>query len=125
MTEEDHRPLLPALRRGWRRPCPGCGRSRLFSGFPALRPACPGRGEALHHARADDGPAWLAILIVGHLMAPAMLAAFLPWQPDPAAMIAVPGTGCVALALWLSPRLEGGILAPQWARRLHGFGKAP
>jgi uncharacterized protein (DUF983 family) len=119
------RRLAPALWRGWCRRCPGCGRGRLFSGFLTLRPACPACGEALHHARADDGPAWLSILIVGHLMASAMLAAFLLWQPHPLTMIAGLGTGCVALSLWLLPRLKGGIVALQWAQRLHGFGEAP
>ena len=35
---------------------------------------CPVCGEALHHQRADDGPAYLTILLVSHLGAPILLA---------------------------------------------------
>jgi uncharacterized protein (DUF983 family) len=31
-------------------------------------------------------------------------------------------TGCVALSLFLLPRLKGVIVAIQWAKRMHGFG---
>ncbi|MFN3410309.1 MAG: DUF983 domain-containing protein, partial [Limisphaerales bacterium] len=43
---------------GWRRVCAHCA-SR------ARRGACPACGEDLHHQRADDGPSYLTILLVG------------------------------------------------------------
>lgn len=33
--------------------------------------------------------------------------------------------GCVALSLWLLPRLKGALVALQWSRRMHGFASAP
>jgi uncharacterized protein (DUF983 family) len=30
-----------------------------------------------------------------------------------------------ALSLYLLPRLKGGMVALQWAKRMHGFGSSP
>ena len=76
----------------------------------------------MHHHRADDGPAYLTILIVGHIMAPTLLIAFVKFRPDPLILATVFAIGCVALSLYLLPRLKGMIVALQWAKRLHGFG---
>ncbi len=119
---EDDRPLGPALRRGWRRRCPACGGGPLLRGYLGLRESCPVCGEALHHARADDGPAYLTILIVGHVMAPVLLWVFTAFRPDPLAMAAGFSVAAVALSLWLLPRLKGALVALQWSRRMHGFG---
>jgi uncharacterized protein (DUF983 family) len=78
---EDDRPLREALLRGWRRCCPNCGTGPLLRGYLKVRDTCPVCGEDLHHQRADDGPAYLTILIVGHLMAPAILFLFTNFGP--------------------------------------------
>ncbi len=120
-TAED-RPMKPAMWRGWRRRCPNCGSGPLLRGYLTVRSECPVCGEALHHHRADDGPAYLTILIVGHLMAPLILMAYTAWRPEPLVLAAVFSVGCVALSLYLLPRLKGLIVAIQWAKRMHGFG---
>ncbi len=116
------RPLGPAMLRGWRRQCPNCGAGPLLRGYLKVRDACPVCGEDLHHQRADDGPAYLTILIVGHLMAPAILIAFVHYRPDPLVLASVFSVATVALSLFLLPRLKGALVAIQWARRMHGFG---
>lgn len=118
----DDRPLKPALMRGFRRRCPACGQGRMFDGYLKVRPACPACGEEFFHHRADDGPAYLTILIVGHLMAPLILWAFIKWRPEPLTLAAIFTVGCVALSLYLLPRLKGALVALQWSRRMHGFG---
>lgn len=123
-SEED-RPLKPALMRGWRRRCPNCGAGPLLRGYLTVRESCPVCGEALHHQRADDGPAYLTILIVGHLMAPVMLYVFTEFRPDPLVGATIFSVGAVALSLWLLPRLKGAMVALQWAKRMHGFGVRP
>jgi len=45
--------------------CPRCGRGRLFSGYIALRPACPDCGLDYGPADSGDGPAVLIILVLG------------------------------------------------------------
>ena len=118
------RPLKPAMLRGWRRRCPNCGSGPMLRGYLKVRESCPVCGEALHHHRADDGPAYLTILIVGHLMAPLILIVFTKWRPDPWTLAAVFSVGTVALSLFLLPRLKGALVALQWAKRMHGFGSA-
>ena len=118
----EDRPLGPAMRRGWRLRCPNCGAGPLLRGYLKVRESCPVCGEALHHQRADDGPAYLTILIVGHLMAPLILWSFVRFRPDPLILASVFSVCTVALSLYLLPRLKGVLVAIQWARRMHGFG---
>ena len=87
-----------------------------------MRDTCPNCGEALYHQRADDGPAYLTILVVGHLMAPLLLWAFIVWRPNPLVLASVFGVGCVAASLLLLPRFKGALVSLQWAKRMHGFG---
>lgn len=54
--------------------CPNCGRGKLFAGYIKHVDRCADCGENFSEIRADDGPAWLTIIIVGHLLAPFMLA---------------------------------------------------
>lgn len=116
------RPLAPALRRGFLRRCPNCGQGPLFGGYLAVVDRCAVCQADLHHQRADDGPAYLTILLVGHLMAPLILYVFTTYRPDPLVMATAFTLGCVALSLYLLPRLKGVVVAIQWAKRMHGFG---
>lgn len=118
------RPLRPALLRGWRRKCPNCGKGPMMRSYLKVRDACPVCGEELSHHRADDGPAYLTILIVGHLMAPLILWGFTTFRPEPMVLATIFTVGCVALSLYLLPRLKGAIVGLQWAKRMHGFGAA-
>jgi uncharacterized protein (DUF983 family) len=116
------RPLRPALARGWRRRCPNCGEGRLLRGYLAVAPNCDACGEDFTPQRADDGPAYLTILIVGHLMAPVLHLAYTRYTPDPLTLALILGAGVTALSLWLLPRIKGAFVALQWAKRMHGFG---
>ena len=118
------RPILPAMLRGWRRCCPQCGEGPMLRGYLTVRDTCPACGEELHHHRADDGPAYLTILVVGHIVIPMILWSFLGFRPDPLVMLAGFSVLTVALTLWLLPRIKGAFIALQWSRRMHGFGGA-
>jgi len=117
------RPVRTAMLRGWRRRCPNCGKGPMMRSYLKVRDDCPVCGEALHHHRADDGPAYLTILIVGKLMAPLIIWAFTEFRPDPMVLASIFTVGCVALSLYLLPRLKGAIVGLQWAKRMHGFGR--
>lgn len=119
------RPLWPAILRGWRRRCPSCGEGALFDGYVSVRTTCPVCNEELHHHRADDGPAYLTILVVGKVMTVLLYAVFIAYRPDPLIMAGGFTVGSVVLALYLLPRLKGGLIGLQWAKRMHGFGSAP
>ncbi|WP_411836607.1 DUF983 domain-containing protein [Paracoccus sp. ME4] len=117
----DDRPTGRAMLRGARGRCPACGEGRLFSRYLKVADHCPACNEALHHQRADDGPAYLTVLIVSHLGAPLLLASFIAWRPSAATMIWSFGIGAIVLSLMLLPIMKGGMVGLQWARRMHGF----
>jgi uncharacterized protein (DUF983 family) len=116
------RPTKQAMRRGWARRCPNCGVGALLHSYLKVNESCGTCGQDLHHHRADDGPAYLTILIAGHLMAPLLLWVYSTWQPDPLTMALSFTVLFVALSLYLLPRLKGVLVAIQWAHRMHGFG---
>lgn len=116
------RPAKPAMWRGFRRKCPNCGEGQMFDGYLTVSGQCPVCEEELSHHRADDGPAYLTILIVGHLMAPVMHIYWTHFRPEPIVMATALTVGCVALSLYLLPRLKGVVVGIQWAKRMHGFG---
>lgn len=110
-----------AMRRGAVRCCPKCGEGALFQGYLKVVDHCPACGEAMHHQRADDGPAYITILIVSHLLAPALLAVFMMWRPSPIAMLVGFSLAAIIGSLILLPIIKGAMVGAQWARRMHGF----
>jgi uncharacterized protein (DUF983 family) len=123
-TADAERPAGQAMLRGTRGRCPACGEGKLFQGYLKVADHCPSCGEAMHHQRADDGPAYLTILLVSHLGAPILLASFIAWRPSAMTMIMTFGLGAIVLSLLLLPRIKGAMIGLQWARRMHGFGDA-
>ncbi|MEM1072946.1 MAG: DUF983 domain-containing protein [Pseudomonadota bacterium] len=107
--------------RGWRRKCPSCGSGPLMKSYLKVNDTCSVCREDLSLHRADDGPAYLTILIVGHLMAPLLHIAFVTWRPEPLTLFTIFAVGCVGLSLYLLPRLKGAIVGYQWARGLGNF----
>jgi uncharacterized protein (DUF983 family) len=121
---EVERPLWPSVFKGFRRRCPNCGSGPLLKGYLKVRDNCTVCREELHHHRADDGPAYLTILLVGHLMAPLLHIVFVQFRPEPLVLFTIFAIGCVALSLYLLPRLKGAIVGFQWARMMHGFAQS-
>jgi uncharacterized protein (DUF983 family) len=116
------RPTWPAIWKGWRRKCPNCGNGPLLKSYLKVRDTCQVCREELHHHKADDGPAYLTILIVGHLMAPLLHIVFVTWRPEPLILFTIFAVGCIGLSLYLLPRLKGVVVGLQWAKQMHGFG---
>lgn len=95
--------------------CPACGQGRLFSRYLKVVTACAACGQNLSQYRSDDGPAYVTILIVGHLVvAPALFTdPVLTWPMERLLAVAVPAL--VALTLALLPRVKGAFVGAQWA----------
>jgi len=108
--------------RGFRGRCPHCGEGRLFRAFVKTVDRCEHCGEEIYHHRADDLPAYLVIVIVGHITLGGFLAvevmAELPMWVH--MVVWVPLT--IALALALLMPVKGAIVGLQWALYMHGFG---
>ena len=108
--EPDTRPIWRSMGFGWRRKCPNCGQGALFKNYLSVRPKCTVCRQDLFHHRADDGPAYLTILIVAHIMAPLLHFTFVTWRLEPLVMLSIFTVGCLALSLYLLPRLKGVII---------------
>nr|WP_175581017.1 DUF983 domain-containing protein [Marivivens donghaensis] len=67
----------------------------------------------MHHHRADDGPAYLTILIVGHVMGFALHGLFGYMRDDPLILALVLCTIATVLALLMLPRMKGLMVGPQ------------
>ena len=121
-TSQTHeRPVWEAIRKGYCRKCPNCGSGPMMKSYLKVRDTCTVCREDLSHHRADDGPAYLTILIVGHIMAPLLHIVFTTWRPEPLVLFTIFVIGGVTLSLYLLPRLKGAIVGFQWARLMHGF----
>ncbi|MGA8193329.1 MAG: DUF983 domain-containing protein [Acetobacteraceae bacterium] len=94
-------PLPTTMGRGLMGRCPACGKGRLFDGFLRVVPICPNCHAPLGLARADDAPPYFTILIVGHIVIPAIL--IMQKMSDPPtwllSVIFVPLTIILALGL--------------------------
>lgn len=122
VAEQPVRDTKRSMLRGWRRKCPHCGSGPLLKSYLKVNDTCAVCREEFHHHRADDGPAYLTILFVGHLMAPLLHLVFVTWRPEPLTLFTIFAVGCVGLSLYLLPRLKGAIVGYQWARGMGGFG---
>jgi uncharacterized protein (DUF983 family) len=62
------------LWRGIQKRCPKCGVGGVLTGYLKPASSCSHCGEDFSHISADDGPAWLTLLLVGHAIVPLVLA---------------------------------------------------
>lgn len=117
-TEE--RSVWLGLRRGLAGKCPSCGQSKLFSSYLKVLPKCAGCGHALDQYKADDGPAYFTILIVGHAMLAPLLfvEAVRTWPLAWVTTIMV--TSVLGASLTLLPIVKGAFVGVQWAVRDRG-----
>ena len=113
--------LITALGRGFRCKCPACGKGHLFARFLKIVPACAACGEEMHHHRADDFPAYLVILIVGHIIVPAQLLTEQILEPPLWVHLAVWLPLTLVMTLSLLQPVKGVIVALQWHMGMHGF----
>jgi uncharacterized protein (DUF983 family) len=113
--------LYRAMWRGFRCRCPNCGKGRLFGRYLKVVDHCEECGEELHHHRADDFPAYLVIVVVGHIIVPVILAVETAYAPPYWLhfLIWLPLTFVSSLGL-LQPT-KGAIVGLQWQTGMHGF----
>ncbi|MGB3389947.1 MAG: DUF983 domain-containing protein [Pseudaminobacter sp.] len=121
-TGRPARPLWTALKRGFLGRCPHCGEGKLFTSFLKVTHKCEHCGEEMFHHRADDLPAYLVVVLVGHIVVGAFMSVeaavtLETWQH---LAIWVPLT--IILALGLLRPIKGAVVSLQWALYMHGFG---
>ena len=93
----------------------------MFRALLKVADACPRCGEELHHHRADDFPAYLVIVITGHILVPIIVA--VETEIAPAVWISMTLWPSLALAMALSllQPVKGAVVAVQWHGGMHGF----
>jgi uncharacterized protein (DUF983 family) len=112
--------IWSAIGRGALSCCPNCGQGRLFRSYLKQVDACAECAEPFKHIRADDGPAWLTILIVGHIVVGAALTVEM-YAPLPVwTSVALFCGLSLVMALLLLPRAKGVFIGAIWAMKAPG-----
>jgi uncharacterized protein (DUF983 family) len=116
--------MATALQRGFVGKCPCCGRGRLFARFLQVARECEVCGEPFHHQRADDLPAYLVLLFVGHLVVALLLAVDSDYAPPYWVEFAIWIPLTLLLSTGLLQPVKGAVVAMQWQMGMHGFAEA-
>lgn len=120
-------PALPkrdvwnAMARGMRCRCPNCGEGKIFRAFLKVADNCSVCGENLSHHRADDLPAYLVIVVVGHIVVPIALWIETNFAPAVLLQLAFYLPLTLISSLLLLQPIKGAVVGLQWAFRMHGF----
>jgi uncharacterized protein (DUF983 family) len=124
--EPSTEPALPgswfeAIFRGARNICPRCGGNPLFGRFLKPLPACFNCGQDWSLQSADDFPAYLSILITGHLVVPLIITLTNEFDLSAAVFTAtiLPLTALLVV-VFLQPA-KGAVIATQWWLGMNGF----
>ena len=112
------RDLRLAMRRGAVLRCPSCGKGGLFRSYLKQVDVCSSCGESLGYIRADDGPTWLTVLVVGHVVVALALiivgtTAWSTWFS-----VMVFSALAIAMSLAFLPSAKGIFIGIIWASRL-------
>ncbi len=116
-----HNPTADKLWQGFRGRCPACGEGRMFRAYLKVADNCPACGEELHHHRADDFPAYLVIVITGHILVPIVLAVETAFAPPMALSIPLWLSLAALMSVSLLQPVKGAVVALQWHLGMHGF----
>lgn len=112
--------VFASMRRGFRRVCPKCGEGRLFQGYLKPLPSCPSCGVDTGRIYTADIAPYFTILIVGHMVVPALLVSEQLAHPALWIQIMIWPTLALLMTLWFLPRIKGCIMGLMWALGMRG-----
>ena len=115
------RDLWSAMKRGFRCRCPRCGEGKMFRAFLKTANNCSACGLDFTPHRADDLPAYLVIVIVGHIVVPIVLSIETNFSPAVWLQLSIYLPLTFGLSLALLQPVKGAVVGLQWALRMHGF----
>ena len=122
---EEPRRLPLAMRRGAFGRCPCCGEGRLFGAYLKVADHCEACGTDFSHHRADDLPAYVVMIVVGHIVVGGMLSAETHSSWPLWVHVVLWPLLAIVLALTILQPVKGAIVGLQWALRMHGFASRP
>ncbi|PZQ65908.1 MAG: hypothetical protein DI570_00100 [Phenylobacterium zucineum] len=114
MTQIAH-PLFRSIGRGLAGHCPNCGKGRLFGRYLKVEPACAECQHPLAGYPADDGPAYVTILLVGHLIIGPMFFFPIVWEASPLYTLPIILAALTTVVLLALPRVKGGWIGLMYA----------
>ncbi len=117
----EKRNVWTALKRGLRGRCPRCGEGKLFRAFLKVDDRCSVCAQDFTPHRADDLPAYLVIVIVGHIVVPTILWIETDYAPSVPLQLSIYLPLTLILSLLLLQPVKGAVVGVQWALRMHGF----
>jgi uncharacterized protein (DUF983 family) len=121
----EKRDVWTSLKRGFRGRCPRCGEGKLFRAYLKVDNNCSVCGLDFTPHRADDLPAYLVIIIVGHLVVPIALMIETGYSPPVWLQLSIYLPLTIILSLLLLQPVKGAVVGLQWALRMHGFDDNP
>jgi uncharacterized protein (DUF983 family) len=117
----EKRDLWTAMKRGFMCRCPRCGEGKLFGAFLKVGDHCTNCQLDYTPHRADDLPAYLVIVIVGHIVVPVVLWVETNYSPAIWLQMAIYLPFTFISSLLLLQPVKGAVVGFQWALRMHGF----
>jgi uncharacterized protein (DUF983 family) len=117
----EKRDVWTSIKRGFRGRCPRCGEGKLFCAFLKVANKCSVCDLDFTPHRADDLPAYLVIVIVGHIVVPTALWIETDYSPPVWLQLAIYLPLTLILSLALLQPVKGAVVGMQWALRMHGF----
>ena len=117
----EKRDVWTSIKRGLRGRCPRCGEGKLFCAFLKVGNKCSVCDLDFTPHRADDLPAYLVIVIVGHIVVPTALWIETDYSPPVWLQLSIYLPFTVAASLLLLQPVKGVVVGMQWALRMHGF----
>jgi len=112
------------LMRGFCSRCPNCGEGHLFRAFLKVADHCEKCGEPFRYHRADDFPAYLVIILIGHIVVPIAMWIEIAYSPSYWLQAAIGLPLIVGLAIGLLQPIKGAVVALQWHMGMHGFAQS-
>ena len=114
MPEIAH-PLVPSVLRGLKGRCPACGEGQLFWRYLKVSGRCPKCDHDLARYPADDGPAYVTVLLIGHLMVAPLLLFPIVWRAPAMYSVPVILSGLAIVTLLALSRIKGGWIGLMYA----------
>jgi uncharacterized protein (DUF983 family) len=121
----EKRDVWTSIKRGLRGRCPRCGQGKLFCAYLKVAPNCSVCGLDFTPHRADDLPAYLVIVIVGHIVVPTALIIETDYSPPVWLQLSIYLPLTLVLSLALLQPVKGAVVGMQWALKMHGFDDNP
>jgi len=118
--KKEERSFVEPLLRGLRKRCPCCGEGALFYKYLKLNERCASCGTEIGVIRADDMPAYLTIVLVGHIIVPLAMILENRYAPPTWVHLSIWLPMIVVMTLCFLPAIKGATIGLMWRLGIRG-----